>query len=227
MKQLLLICTTLLLGLSAYGQKSLLIDEQQLPNGKFIRLVSNHSPDENKRYALEFINRFTKDTLTHYIDSIEHAHCSPINSIFFINDSTGFFTESGGCYASYDWLFRTTDKGLTWKYIESGSRTFGHSALCRLNNKSFYMFNEFNGIIIWNVENGKLIYSLSSDGGLSWHSHAQNIHVKPTINEVQHFSFSTDGQVTLVFSEKYVLETDRKRVIIIQSSDFGKSFHIL
>jgi hypothetical protein len=88
-------------------QNKTISDQQILANGTLIRLLAYSSPDENKRYSIEFVNRLTNDTLVNFIDSVQHAHCSPPNSIFFINDSTGFFTESGGCYASYNWLFRT------------------------------------------------------------------------------------------------------------------------
>jgi hypothetical protein len=205
-----------------FGQKQTIIDQQVLNSGKLIRLISNSSADENKRYSIEFINRLTNDTLVNYIDSIQHAHCSPPNSIFFINDSVGFFTESGGCYASYDWLFRTTDKGKTWKFIETGSRTSGNSEFCMLSNKTFYMFDEIKGIIIWDVKDGKLIYSLTSDGGISWKINTQK--VKANINEIQNISYSADGQVTVVCSEKYLRESERKRVTIIQSNNFGNTF---
>lgn len=210
-----------------WGQTKTVMDQQIMINGALIRLISNSSVDEKKRYAIEFINRFTDDTIVNYIDSIQHAHCSPPNSIFFINDSTGFFTESGGCYASYDWLFRTTDKGLTWKYVQSGSRTYGSPALCRLNNKTFYMFTELKGIIIWDINDGKLMYSLTSDGGISWNMKSQELNVKTNINEIQNISYSSDGQVTLICSEQYLLEYDRKRVTIIQSNNFGNSFRKL
>lgn len=205
-------------------QTKTVIDEQLLANGKLIRLTSLYSNDENKHYAIEIIHRFSNDTIVNYIDSIQHAHCSPPNSLFFINDSTGFFTESGGCYASYDWLFRTTDKGKTWKQIESGSRTYGNPALCRLNNKTFYMFNELKGIIIWDFKEGNLTYSLTSDGGINWKMSSQDVATKTSINEIHTISFSADGQVTLVCGEKYLLESDRKKVIIIQSNNFGDSF---
>lgn len=212
---------------NSWGQTKTIIDQQITTNGTLIRLTSNSSADENKRYALEFVNRFTNDTIVNFIDSIEHAHCSPPNSIFFINDSTGFFTESGGCYASYDWLFRTTDKGQSWKYIETGSRTSGNSRFCRLNNTTFYMFNELKGIIIWDFKEGKLTYSVTSDGGLSWNAKSQEFKVKPEINEIQNINYSADGQVTLVCIEKYIRESDRKRVTILQSNNFGNSFETL
>jgi hypothetical protein len=122
------------------GQNKTIIDEQYLSNGTQIRLLAYPSTVEKKQYSVEFVNRLTNDTLENFIENVTHTHCSPPNSIFFINDSTGFFTESGGCYASYNWLFRTNDRGLTWKFIKSGSRTDGNS-LRILNNESFFMFN--------------------------------------------------------------------------------------
>jgi hypothetical protein len=207
-------------------QNKTFIDQLILANGTLIRLIANSSPDENKRYSIEFVNRLTNDTLVNFIDSVQHAYCSPPNSIFFINDSIGFFTESGGCYASYNWLFRTYDRGLTWKYIESGSRTDGNS-FRMLNNDSFFMFNETKGIIIWEIKDGKLIYSLTSDGGKNWTFYSKlSLDLNKSI-EFQSISFSKDGQVTLVCGEKYIFESDRKRVNILQSNDFGKSFHVL
>ncbi|MFN4812708.1 MAG: WD40/YVTN/BNR-like repeat-containing protein [Bacteroidota bacterium] len=208
-------------------QNKTVIDEQVLTNGKLIRLTSFYSNDENKHYAIELINRFSDDTIVNYIDSIQHAHCSPPNSILFVNDSTGFFTESGGCYASYDWLFRTTDRGKTWKHIKTGSRTYGNPALCRLNSSTFYMFTELKGIIIWDFKEGKLTYSLTSDGGINWKTNSQDIVVNTRINEIHNITYSADGQVTLECGEKYIVEGDRKKVTIIQSNNFGNSFNEL
>lgn len=207
----------------AWGQQPYVIDEQVLPNGIIIRLTSNGSGDENKRYSLESINRATNDTIVNFIDSVQHAHCSPPNSIFFINDSIGFFTESGGCYASYNWLFRTNNRGLSWQRIESGSRTDGNS-LKMLTNESFYMFNELKGIIVWKIEEGRLIYSLTNDGGINWIQKEQTVFEKEDKKEFQSISFSADGQVTLVCSEAFLLESHRKKVEILQSNNFGETF---
>lgn len=214
----------LFLRINTWGQNIIVIDKQTISNGKLIQLTSNSSSDLDKRYALKFINTFTKDTVVNYIDSVRHAHCSPPNSIFFINDSTGFFTESGGCYACYDWLFRTTDRGLTWDFIESGSRTSGNSMNFRLNNQSFYMFNELQGIIIWELKEGELFYSLSSDGGINWEKKSHLALKKTDKKQIQNISFSADGQVTIICSDAYFIESDRKRVEIIQSNNYGKSF---
>jgi hypothetical protein len=224
MKKKLIFWVFTFISTNIWCQTKTVIDEQNLTNGKLVRLTSYYTNDENKHYAIEFINRLSNDTIVNYIDSIQHAHCSPINSLFFINDSIGFFTESGGCYASYDWLFRTTDKGKNWKHIKTGSRTFGNPALCRLNNRTFYMFNELKGIIIWDFLEGKLTYSLTSDGGINWKMNSQDIATKSKINEIHDISYSADGQVTLVCGEKYLLEPERKKVTIIQSNNFGNTF---
>lgn len=226
MKLSLLLMLLLCLKATTWTQSATVIDEQVLSNGKLIRLTANASPDENKRYAIVFINRLTNDTVVNYMDSIQHAHCSPPNSIFFINDSVGFFTESGGCYASYNWLFRTTDRGLTWKFVESGSRTDGNS-FRMLNNKSFYMFDALRGIIIWEIKDGKLIYSLTSDGGVNWTTTSQAVKEKDNLKTIQSICFSADGQVTLICTEKFIVESDRKKVLVLQSDDYGKSFHKL
>lgn len=197
------------------GQQTYVIDKQVLPNGIIIRLTSNGSGDENKRYAMESINRYTNDTIVNYIDSVQHAHCSPPNSIFFINDSIGFFTESGGCYASYNWLFRTANRGLTWQRIESGSRTDGNS-FQMLTNESFYMFNQLKGIIVWEIKKGRLIYSLTNDGGINWTQKEQTVFVQEDKKVFQSINFSAEGQVTLVCSEAYLLESDRKKAEILQ-----------
>lgn len=191
-----------------------------------IRLTANASGDEHKKYALEFINRLKNDTLINFMDSVRHAHCSPPNSIFFINDSTGFFTESGGCYASYNWLFRTSDRGENWTFIDSGSRTDGNS-FQMLNNQSFYMFNEKEGIIVWELLDGSIVYSLTSDGGLTWSQKTQNMFHKEEHHEVESISFSASGQITIVCAKNYVRETERQPVRVIQSTNYGKSFKLL
>ena len=197
-----------------------------MPSGMLIRLTANASGDEHKKYALDFINRLTNDTISNFIDSVEHAHCSPPNSIFFINDSTGFFTEAGGCYASYNWLFRTNDRGENWTFIDSGSRTDGNS-FGMLNNESFYMFNEKEGIIVWELLDGSLVYSLTSDGGLTWSRKTQNMFNKEEHLEVESISFSASGQITIVCAINYVRETERQPVHVIQSNNYGKSFKAL
>lgn len=190
-----------------------------------IRMTANASGDEHKKYALELINRLTNDTISNFIDSVEHAHCSPPNSIFFINDSTGFFTEAGGCYASYNWLFRTNDRGLNWTFIESGSRTDGNS-FGMLNNQSFYMFNEKQGIIVWELLDGSLVYSLTSDGGLTWSQKMQNLFQTENRVKIQSISFSASGQITVVCANTYVRETERQPVHVLQSNNFGKTFKV-
>lgn len=200
-----------------------LIDQQILANGTTIQLVENYSSTEIEKYSLVFVNRNTNDTVVNFIDSVDHAHCSPPNSVFFVNDSTGFFTESGGCYACYNWLFRTSDRGLTWTRIESGSRTEGNF-FGRLNNDSFYMFNELLGIIIWEIKEGELVYSLTSDGGINWDTITQKINKELNTENIEHINFSADGQVTIICTDSFILETDRKKVNILQSNDFGKSF---
>ena len=94
-------------------------------------------------------------------------------------------------------------------------------------SESFYMFDELNGIIVWELKEGKLIYSLTSDGGINWTTHRQVVMSKSNKKEIQNISFSADGQVTVVCAEKYILESNRKRALVLQSNDFGKLFHPL
>ncbi len=210
----------------SFCQKETLIDQQFMSNWTVIRLVRFYTSDENSRYALQFINQLKKDTIVEFLDSVQHAHCSPPNSIFFINDSIGFFTESGGCYASYDWLFRTNDRGKTWNHIQSGSRTSGNAEMDGLTNQSFYMFNEKKGVIIWKLEKGQLLYSTTNDGGINW---VQQFFKSDKIKEqqIQHIRFSARGEITLVLSNLFVFETDREESLIFKSTNFGKSFRIL
>ena len=221
-----LILLLLIIHTKSFCQKETLIDEQFMTNFTVIRLVSFYTSDENSRYALQFINRLKKDTIVEFIDSVQHAPCSPPNSIFFINDSTGFFAESGGCYASYDWLFRTSDRGKTWKNIASGSRTSGNAEMERLTNQSFYMFNEKKGVIIWGLKNGQLTYSITNDGGITWDNQTVKSE-KIKAQQIQHIGFSASGEITLVLSNIFVFETDREVSLIFKSTNFGKSFRIL
>lgn len=218
----------LFLSINSKGfcQKETLIDQQFMSNWTVVRFVSFYTSDENSRYALQFINQLKKDTIVEFIDSVQHAPCSPPNSIFFINDSIGFFTESGGCYASYDWLFRTNDRGKTWKHIKSGSRTSGNAEKDRLTNQSFYMFNETKGVIIWELEKGQLVYSTTNDGGITW---VQQSFKSDKIKEqqIQHIRFSASGEITLVLSNLFVFETDREESLLLKSTNFGKSFKVL
>lgn len=209
---------------SGYSQQATLIDQQVLEPGKTVQLVSFPTGNENTHYALQYINLFTKDTLTNYMREVQHAHCSPPNSIFFINDSVGFFTESGGCYASYNQLFRTSNRGLSWQFIESGSRIDGNF-YSRLNNETFYMFNESQGIIIWHVnEENQLMYCLTNDGGITWNQHNISMEKFDGSDEIQNIYYSKNGQVTIVMSSAFIFESDRENVVILQSNNFGKSF---
>jgi hypothetical protein len=89
------------------------------------------------------------------------------------------------------------------------------------------MFTELKGIIIWDFKEGKLTYSLTSDGGINWKTNSQDIAVNTSINEIHNITYSAEGQVTLECGEKYIVEGDRKKVTIIQSNNFGNSFNEL
>jgi hypothetical protein len=89
------------------------------------------------------------------------------------------------------------------------------------------MFTELKGIIIWDFKEGKLTYSLTSDGGINWKMKSQDVVRNGSINTIHNISYSADGQVTLVCGEKYFVESDRKKVTVIQSNNFGNSFREL
>jgi hypothetical protein len=200
------------------AQKRYIIDEQRLTYEKTIALTQSEN-----RYELMFINQVKNDTTYQSIEGIQHAHCSPPNSIFFVNDSIGFLTESGGCYASYNWLFRTKDRGVTWEFIESASGT-EVSYGSKLNNETFYMFNERAGIIIWRVEKNNLIYSITNDGGLVWAEKKMKVSNLSGKVELSAIEFSAEGQVLVSVSDKYILESQRKKTTILESTNFGKTF---
>ena len=86
------------------------------------------------------------------------------------------------------------------------------------------MFNELSGIIVWEINEGKLIFSITIDGGVNWIMKSQVIDKRTQVLEIQTINFSADGQVTIAFSEKHVFESNRKNVTIIQSNDYGHSF---
>lgn len=200
------------------AQKRQIIDEQRLTYERTIALTQSENG-----YELMFINRVKNDTAYQSIEGIQHAPASPPNSIFFVNDSVGFLTESGGCYASYNWLFRTNNGGLTWKFIETGSRTEGNY-YSKLSNETFYMFNERAGIIIWRVEKNNLIYSITNDGGLVWAEKKMKVSNLSGKVKLSAIEFSAEGQVLVSVSDKYILESQRKKTTILESTNFGKSF---
>lgn len=207
---------------TCFSQTGRIIDSQLLPSGKFISLVQA-TPEADGQFQLVIVDRHSRDTTIRPIDSVNHAPASYPNAIFFVNDSVGFFTETGGCYASYNWLFRTSDGGLTWTFIETGSRTDGNS-FDMLNNQSFYMFNETQGIIVWEIKEGNLVYSITSDGGLTWTMKSQAVVKSSSPLEIQSILFSAEGQITVAFSEQYVFESNRKNSTLVQSNNFGQSF---
>jgi hypothetical protein len=202
-----------------YAQKYREIDRQQFKDARIISLVHVLNKDSTSSYQLLFVDLLKKDTIRNIIDSIQHVPCSEPNGIFFINDLTGFLTECGGCYGYYNYLFRTTNRGLTWKKI-----AVGNEWVSNLNNKTFYMFNEQQGIIVWGINGDVFEYSITHDGGASWERKDikfENVFYRKTSS----IDFSSDGQVTIVFNEPYLLESERKRTLVIQSNDYGKSFH--
>lgn len=223
------ILTISLFTFKSLGQNHTVIDHQELGDGKVVELVTYPISWEPEglgfKYAVKFINRFNKDTLINDLKDVQFTPCTTSNSIFFINDSIGFITASGGCYASYNQLFRTTDKGLTWQHIPSASRIDGNF-YSHLNNETFYMFNASDGIIIWHVnEADQLMYSLTHDGGITWNQLTIPMEdIDEQHQDVQKILYAANGQVTLVLSSDFILESDRQNVVILQSNNFGKSF---
>ena len=200
------------------------LDYFHLEGNVLVFLQRGFSAENGHSYRLLFTDVQNTDSLIVIIDSIEHVPCGGPNSIFFIDDSTGFLFESGGCYAYYNWMYRTADKGHTWKKVvfEIGTELFPD-----LNAKKFYMFGHQRGIIIWQVANGNLVISTTADGGFTWTREIILIGTEIPVRNIDNIRFAANGQILVTVSEYTTAETSNNPAMVFQSTDFGKSWRML
>ena len=180
----------------------------------------NRVPD----YVLEFFNKKTQETLSVTIDSIDHVPCGNISAQF-VNEKLGFIYETGGCYATYNWLYRTEDGGNTWKrVIAKIDNEFSY-----IRGKEFFMFNEKSGIVLWQMKDEQLTWLVTNDGGLTWTNKTENFKdVGEQFQYIIQTSFNENGIITLhVTANMQSLEEMKKNLVMIQSIDAGNSFYLL
>ena len=200
------------------------LDIETLPGNRMVLLQRDASVGGEEGFRLFFTDVLYEDSLIIAIDSIDHVPCGGPNSLFFINDSVGFMMESGGCYAYYNWMYRTPDRGHTWKKVvfETNTELFPN-----LSNKNFYMFNNLRGIIIWQVGGGKIIYSTTEDGGFTWKREMKDIGLNQSIRIIDSIHFSATGQIIVIATEKERISIENKNGTIVISEDFGKTFFLM
>jgi hypothetical protein len=219
--KLLFILVILHLSSPANSQNSFQ-DKQLLESRRWVSLYENVR-NLNNKFTLVNTSLNYNDSVKIVIDSIDIVPCDGPSSIFFLNDSVGFLTQSGGCYAHYNFLHRTSDGGNSWVEV---IHVVGADLPPSLNNDNFYMFDDTRGIIIWQIKNGYVDYSESNDGGNTWI--LKKAKVKPDLGaHILSIQFSVNGQITLVTGTRSMIESDKKEVCVLQSNDFGKTYRIL
>lgn len=216
-------CLFLSILFSGFVNAQSTLIEYAYSNGSHLFLVENFT-QKGERHSLSFVktNRNYQDSVIYHLDTINVIPCGHINSMHFINDSVGFITESGGCYAYYNYLFRTEDAGKSWKAVEI---QVGNEFEAVLNEDHFFMFDEKNGMIIWKVDNRKVYYSVSSDGGKSWKTKTFSLDADESYRYLTGIHFSKGGQIILVVSSEFAgIKSRTNSLLVFQSLDFGKTF---
>jgi len=144
-------------------------------------------------------------------------------NIHFVNKSLGFIYGYSAFYAFYPLLFRTEDAGKTWQTIFAGpiGTPFRRS--------DFFMFDEKKGIIVnnWNSE-PYFKYMLTKDGGKNWKQHSFEIsrndirilNADSLLNQI----YSENGHVTVIFTNPDKGHRGSGKVLVIESTDYGKTF---
>ena len=89
------------------------------------------------------------------------------------------------------------------------------------------MFGRERGIIIWQIANGNLIYSITTDGGYIWKREMQNIGTDISVRNIDNIHFAANGQILVTVSEYTTAEMMQNPATVFQSDDFGKSWRML
>ncbi len=218
----------LLAAFTLHGQSDQTIDKQDLKTGKWVSLVSTFQPnDEEHVYQLVFTNPNYRDSAIIQIDSLELPQCVVPNSIFFLNDSVGFLTAAGGCYLSYNGLFRTTDRGHSWQsiFLDLKEEDAGSLHLSRICNDNFHMYDDLRGMIVWKIIDYKIWYSVTNDGGLTWTLRSETVAPSNThLNNIEIVHFSDLGLATLIVRN---YNAQSQHTVVYQFTDYGEHFRLL
>lgn len=212
----------LLMSINAMAQTTETIDRFSIPNKNF-DLIKHVRTDGSKYYEIrsyfwDFDNKWTLD-----IDTSNFG-CGEVKSLFFVTPQVGFVTESGGCYAYFDRLHRTTDGGKTWTLVHENNPIYHFGTLAKHN---FFMFNENDGIIIYEINEQKLMVALTHDGGIVWDKKDIPIDVDSNISSIGDIWFSNQGQIVLILKYYEFGPLKDKQAVVVQSTDYGKKFSIL
>ncbi|MDH4474301.1 MAG: hypothetical protein QE487_16975 [Fluviicola sp.] len=208
------------------GQITQEIDRQRLTNvNKWVTLVykTGQIEDGQEKYNLVFTDINYKDSLVMPVN-VGIPACARLNSILFTNDSVGFITLTGGCYMYNNRLYRTTNKGKQWERVDLGKESYNSS---QLSGENFQMFDEQRGIIIWQIEEDHLTYSITTDSGINWSFQKQKLPFESISHNaaIEVIYFTQNGEVTLI--TRYRQQNGTDKTAVLQSIDFGKSFNLL
>lgn len=213
-----------------------LIQIQLLAPKEAYYLVQRTAQFQNDSLSVSSV-RFRTALKYTYDDGVTFSYCNldsvfsvlqgqlnmPTLNIHFVNKSLGFLYGYSTVYAFYPFLFRTEDGGQTWQTIFAGP------AGTLFRRSDFYMFDESRGIIVNNWNSQPVFnYMLTNDGGKTWKPHTFTISRKDiqignyngNLNEV----YSEKGQVTIILKSPDTGYRGTEDILVIQSSDFGKTF---
>jgi hypothetical protein len=189
-------------------------DSLSLSNLRY-ELKLKYSNNDGKTY--KFCNL---DSVT----SVLNGNLSTDNlNIHFVNKSLGFIYGYSAVYAFYPVLFRTEDAGQSWQTIFAGP------VGTPFRRSDFFMFDETKGIIVnnWGSE-PYFNYKLTKDGGKTWKQYSFKLSRDDIriLNEdgYQNQIYSEDGKVTVIFTNPDNGYRGSGKVLVIQSTDYGKTF---
>ena len=174
--------------------------------------------DSIQKIALR--NYFSEDTVT-WKTRIDFYTGTP--QVRFVNRNLGFMYGTNGSLMYWPFMYRTEDGGKSWTLLIQ--RDLGASLV--IDPEQFYMFNEKQGIIVW--QNGSAVdqaYSITSDGGKTWtRGWVKTGYYNASLTTV---AFSKQGEVTMMFQGVYSEEKGAvQQSSVYKSTDFGKSFREL
>lgn len=237
------ICLLLLNFMILHGAKSQDIDSTWKNSSKIDSSVTIYSrqlkPHGSYSYRIQFQ---LKDTLIQriYSDSVNHPfqllHTPSNLNIQHLNDSIWYLYGTRVEYAPYPFIFRTTNSGASWETImESWTETKiqYENAYKNMDEKSFHMFDQMKGIWIVRLQNNKVDYRITNDGGFTWKNRSFRVKngskLKNGSSDID-VKYSEDNSVQISICGYLKSDDKWTKVSVIpvySSNDFGRKFKAL
>jgi hypothetical protein len=161
------------------------------------------------------------------INNFNLSHLSSSLNIQYLNDSIWFIYGTRTEYAYYPFIYRTTNTGLSWQSI---SEAWPGKDNRPMDREMFHMFNLKKGIWLIGLQNNKMEYRITNDGGYTWIRKKFKVKNRAAINKEHpalHVKY-LESNVTQISINYHVLKEGKWSISevnpIYQSPNQGRKF---